>query len=67
MRCHSDILFQAVTFLDQTPQVVLDHLKDHEKAHHTVTRRNRKKALKHDNFKDEHSLQGKHDKTHGIC
>ncbi|KAK5942630.1 hypothetical protein PMZ80_005195 [Knufia obscura] len=38
------------------------HIEDHTRARH-----GHKKGIKHENLKDNHSLQAKHDKSHPIC
>lgn len=60
-------LREAIHFLEQSPEVVLDHLANHDLAHHSNAKYQASKASKLAKVKDNHSLQGKHGKTHGIC
>jgi glutamate decarboxylase len=65
-RCETFLrdLREAVKFLDDTPAVVLNHLAQHPT---TGSKSHGNPSHKHMVKKDDHSLQGKTGKTHGIC
>jgi len=56
-------LNDAVHKLDETPSVILDH---HAEQHNAQIAKTKKRSLKHHHH-EKHSLQGKTDKTHGVC
>jgi len=64
-RCETLVrdLKDAVDFLDKTPAAVIQHLAKATKTNTNSSHRSVK--VKHHH--EEHSLQAKHGKTHGVC